>query len=80
MQGTINGYGERTGNCNLTSLIPNLSLKMARKLSPDISKLSQISHFVDDLGNNSHNDRAPYVGRTAFSHKGGMHVNAVQKL
>ena len=80
VQGTINGYGERTGNCNLTSLIPNLSLKMARKLSPDISKLSQISHFVDDLGNNSHNDRAPYVGRTAFSHKGGMHVNAVQKL
>ena len=80
VQGTINGYGERTGNCNLTSLIPNLSLKMVRKLSPDISKLTQISHFVDDLGNNAHNDRAPYVGRTAFSHKGGMHVNAVQKL
>ena len=51
---------------------------MARKLSPDITKLTQISHFVDDLGNNAHNDRAPYVGRTAFSHKGGMHVNAVQ--
>jgi len=80
VQGTINGYGERTGNCNLTSLIPNLSLKMNKEVTADISKLTQISHFVDDLGNNSHNDRAPYVGRTAFSHKGGMHVNAVQKL
>ncbi len=80
IQGTINGYGERTGNCNLTSTIPNLLLKMGVGISADVSKLTQISHFVDDLGNNSHNERAPYVGRTAFSHKGGMHVNAVQKL
>ena len=80
IQGTINGYGERTGNCNLTSAIPNLELKMGVKLRADVAKLTKISHFVDDLGNNAHNDRAPYVGRTAFSHKGGMHVNAVQKL
>ena len=80
VQGTINGYGERTGNCNLTSAIPNLELKMGASVRAEVSKLTNISHFVDDLGNNAHNERAPYVGRTAFSHKGGMHVNAVQKL
>ncbi len=80
VQGTINGYGERTGNCNLTTLIPNLALKMGVEVGTDVGKLTWISHFVDDLGNNAHNERAPYVGRTAFSHKGGMHVNAVQKL
>lgn len=80
LQGTINGYGERTGNCNLTTAIPNLTMKMGVKVGTDPAKLTAISHFVDDLGNNAHNDRAPYVGRTAFSHKGGMHVNAVQKL
>lgn len=80
VQGTINGYGERTGNCNLTSLIPNISLKMGIEMGVDVSKLTLMSHFVDDLGNNSHNERAPYVGKAAFSHKGGMHVNAVQKL
>ena len=80
IQGTINGYGERTGNCNLTTTIPNVALKMGLGIKADISKLTLVSHFVDDLGNNAHNERAPYVGRTAFSHKGGMHVNAVQKL
>ncbi len=80
VQGTINGYGERTGNCNLTTTIPNLALKMGVEVGADIPRLTTISHFVDDLGNNAHNPQAPYVGRTAFSHKGGMHVNAVQKL
>lgn len=80
VQGTINGYGERTGNCNLTSAVANLSLKMGVEVGVDIAKLTLISHFVDDLGNNAHNPYAPYVGKTAFSHKGGMHVNAVQKL
>lgn len=80
VQGTINGYGERTGNCNLTTTIPNLKLKMGFDCRPDVSKLTQLCHFVDDLANCAHNERAPYVGRTAFSHKGGMHVNAVQKL
>jgi len=80
IQGTVNGYGERTGNCNLTTAIPNLKLKMGIDCRPDVSKLTQLCHFVDDLANCAHNERAPYVGRTAFSHKGGMHVNAVQKL
>ena len=80
VQGTVNGYGERTGNCNLTTAIPNLKLKMGYDCRTDVSKLTQLCHFVDDLANCAHNERAPYVGRTAFSHKGGMHVNAVQKL
>ena len=80
IQGTVNGYGERTGNCNLTTAIPNLKLKMGFDCRPDVAKLTYLCHFVDDLANCAHNERAPYVGRTAFSHKGGMHVNAVQKL
>jgi 2-isopropylmalate synthase len=79
VQGTINGFGERVGNCNLTTVIPNLQLKMDRPVASDLSRLTHLSHFVDDLANNAHNIRAPYVGSTAFAHKGGMHVNAVQK-
>jgi len=80
VQGTINGYGERTGNCNLTSVIPILQLKMGLKVVPQMEKLRELSYFVDDVSNNPHFARAPFVGRTAFSHKGGMHVNAVRKL
>ncbi len=80
VQGTINGYGERTGNCNLVTVIPNLKLKMRYGINAHLDRLTWISHFVDELANNAHNERAPYVGRTAFAHKGGMHVNAVQKL
>jgi 2-isopropylmalate synthase len=80
VQGTVNGYGERTGNCNLTSVIPNLQLKMGIEVVPDISQLRDLSMFVDDLANCAHNVRAPYIGATAFAHKGGMHVNAVQKV
>lgn len=80
VQGTINGYGERTGNCNLTTVIPNLQLKLGIPVVPDLTKLKQLSIYVDDLANCAHNTRAPYVGDTCFSHKGGMHVNAVQKL
>lgn len=80
VQGTVNGYGERVGNCNLTTVIPNLQLKMERPVVGDISQLSHLAHFVDDLANCAHNIRAPYVGSTAFAHKGGMHVNAVQKV
>ncbi len=80
VQGTINGYGERTGNCNLTSLIPILELKMGRRAVADVSKMKDLSFFVDDVSNNPHFARAAFVGRTAFAHKGGMHVNAVQKL
>ncbi|MCW1925254.1 citramalate synthase [Luteolibacter arcticus] len=80
VQGTINGYGERTGNCNLTSVIPILQLKMDMEVVPDLTKLRELSYFVDDVSNNPHFARAAFVGRTAFAHKGGMHVNAVQKL
>lgn len=80
VQGTINGYGERTGNCNLTSVIPILELKMGRSAVHDVSQMRDLSFFVDDVSNNQHFARAAFVGRTAFAHKGGMHVNAVQKL
>jgi 2-isopropylmalate synthase len=80
IQGTINGYGERTGNCNLTSVIPILQLKMGIPVVPHLEKLRDLSYFVDDVSNNPHFPRAPFIGSTAFAHKGGMHVNAVKKL
>ena len=80
VQGTVNGYGERVGNCNLTSLIPNLQLKLGMPVVPDLTRLREVSLFVDELANCQHDIRAPYVGATAFAHKGGIHVNAVQKL
>jgi 2-isopropylmalate synthase len=80
VQGTINGYGERTGNCNLTSVIPLLQLKMGLTVVPCLEQLRELSYFVDDVSNNPHFSRAAFVGSTAFAHKGGMHVNAVQKL
>ena len=80
VQGTINGYGERTGNCNLTSVMPILQLKMGIEVVPRLEGLRDLSFFVDDVSNNPHFVRAPFIGRTAFAHKGGMHVNAVQKL
>ncbi|MFQ3577508.1 MAG: citramalate synthase [Verrucomicrobiia bacterium] len=80
VQGTMNGYGERVGNCNMTTVIPNLQLKMGFSAVPDLTKLREVSLFVDDLANQPHNRRAPYVGFTAFAHKGGLHVNAVQKV
>jgi 2-isopropylmalate synthase len=80
VQGTINGYGERTGNCNLTSVMPILQLKMKLEVVPRMEDLQDLSYFVDDVSNNPHFARAPFIGRTAFAHKGGMHVNAVQKL
>ena len=82
VQGTINGYGERTGNCNLTSVIPNLALKLKKQCVPpsSLSKLKELSQFVDEIANIRHNPRLPWVGSAAFSHKGGQHVNAVQKL
>lgn len=82
IQGTINGYGERTGNCNLTSVIPNVALKLGLTCVPDksIAQLQDLSQFVDEIANIRHNPRQPWVGSAAFSHKGGTHVNAVQKL
>ncbi len=80
VQGTMNGYGERTGNANMTTIIPCLQLKLGLPVVPDLTKLSALSHFVDEMANTVPNPRAPFVGITAFAHKGGGHVNAVQKL
>ena len=80
VQGTINGYGERVGNCNLTTVIPNLQLKMGIELGLDLTRLREVANFVDELANVPHDIRAPFVGDAAFTHKGGLHVDAVQKL
>jgi 2-isopropylmalate synthase len=82
VQGTINGYGERTGNCNLTSVIPNVALKLKKTSIPErsVALLKDLSQFVDEIANIRHNPRQPWVGAAAFSHKGGTHVNAVQKV
>ncbi len=80
VQGTINGYGERVGNCDLITVIPNLHLKLNTPVVPDLTRLRELSLFVDELANVPHNLRAPYVGTAAFTHKGGQHVHAVQKL
>ncbi len=81
VQGTINGVGERCGNANLCSIIPNLILKLNKKTMQEINleHLTSISHFVYELMNLSPNSRAPFVGKSAFAHKGGIHVSAVLK-
>lgn len=81
VQGTINGYGERCGNANLCSVIPNLQLKQGYRCIPDpsVQNLTRLSGFVSEIANVSQNIRLPYVGRSAFAHKGGIHVNAVMK-
>jgi 2-isopropylmalate synthase len=81
VQGTINGYGERTGNCNLTSVIPIVALKLRQTSVPSsaLPQLKELSQFVDEIANFRHNPRQPWVGSAAFAHKGGTHVNAVQK-
>jgi 2-isopropylmalate synthase len=82
VQGTINGYGERTGNCNLTSVIPLLALKMGRQVLPPsaLPRLKELSEFVDEIANVRHDPRQPWVGQTAFAHKGGMHVHAIDRV
>lgn len=82
VQGTINGYGERTGNCNLVTIMATLQLKMGIPVVPEQSlrQLRDFSLFVDGVANQRPNIRAPFVGVTAFSHKGGLHVNAINKV
>ncbi|MBA3654453.1 MAG: citramalate synthase [Actinobacteria bacterium] len=79
VQGTINGYGERTGNCNLTSIIPNLTLKMGvRTIPPErLERLTPVSHHIAELVNMPLNPQQPYVGASAFAHKAGLHVSAI---
>ncbi len=81
IQGTINGYGERCGNANLTSIIPALVFKMglACEVRKHIDRLYSTSRLVDELANLQHNRFQPYVGESAFAHKGGIHVSAVQR-
>ncbi|HEX8552417.1 MAG TPA: citramalate synthase [Abditibacteriaceae bacterium] len=81
VQGTINGFGERTGNCNLVSVIANLQLKLGRQCVPEdrLQQLTHLSHFISEVANLTPDDRQPFVGRSVFAHKGGMHVDAVQK-
>lgn len=80
VQGTINGYGERVGNCDLITMMAILQLKVNTPVVRDLTRLRELSLFVDELANVPHNIRAPYVGTAAFTHKGGQHVHAVQKL
>src|SRR4029079_1661298 len=81
VQGTINGYGERTGNCNLTTIIPSLTLKMGIATIPEdrLERLTPVSHHVAELVNLTLNPQAPYVGTSAFAHKAGLHVSASAK-
>jgi 2-isopropylmalate synthase len=81
VQGTINGFGERCGNCNLVSVIANLQVKMGIECVPPehVKQLTHLSHFVSEVANLTPDDRQPFVGRSVFAHKGGMHVDAVQK-
>ncbi len=81
VQGTMNGFGERCGNANLTTIIPALELKMKKSCvgRAQLKKIKEVSVFVDDLVNMRPAARAPFVGKNAFSHKAGQHVNAVQK-
>jgi 2-isopropylmalate synthase len=77
VQGTMNGYGERCGNANLVSIVPNLQLKMGYDCLPSLSGLTEASHFLDELLNFVPDPDQPYVGKNAFAHKGGMHVAGV---
>lgn len=82
VQGTINGYGERTGNANLSIIIPNLQLKMAVPVVDDaqLANITRLSHLVAELANMAPRDSDPFVGRDAFTHKAGMHADAVRKF
>jgi 2-isopropylmalate synthase len=81
VQGTINGYGERCGNANLSVIIPNLELKLGfRCIEPGrLRELTELSHFVADIANQLLDPQTAYVGRSAFAHKGGVHVAAMRR-
>ena len=81
VQGTFIGYGERCGNANLSTIIPNLQLKRGYRCIPDecLSRLSDTARYIAEIANVTLLDKMPYVGRSAFAHKGGMHVDGVAK-
>jgi 2-isopropylmalate synthase len=82
VQGTINGYGERCGNADLIAIIPNLQLKMGLPCIPDenLSRLTEVSRYVSEIANVPPFNGRPFVGKSAFAHKGGIHVSAVMKI
>ncbi|HUW65796.1 MAG TPA: citramalate synthase, partial [Spirochaetia bacterium] len=81
VQGTVNGYGERCGNANLCSVVANLSLKMEMETIPraNLVRLTELSHYVSELANLPPDSHQPFVGASAFAHKGGVHVSALLK-
>jgi 2-isopropylmalate synthase len=81
VQGTVNGYGERCGNADLITIIGNLQLKMKMRCLPDssIRQMTNLSYFMSDIANIPPLNSMPFVGRSAFAHKGGLHVNAISK-
>ena len=81
VQGTVNGYGERCGNANLCAVIPDVELKLGLQCLPEgsLAQLYDLAHFVAEIANLSPNDHAAYVGRSAFAHKGGVHVSAIRR-
>jgi 2-isopropylmalate synthase len=81
VQGTLNGLGERTGNANLSSIIPNLQLKQHYKCLPDghMERLTVVSHRIAETLNRAVDPQAPYVGSSAFAHKAGLHVSAIAR-
>lgn len=81
VQGTFNGYGERCGNTNLCTVIPNLELKMNKNCvgKDKLVEITELSRYISEITNILPNERDPYVGDSAFTHKGGMHIDGVQK-
>ncbi|MDP2921233.1 MAG: citramalate synthase [Candidatus Omnitrophota bacterium] len=81
VQGTINGYGERCGNADLCAIIPNLQLKMGIRCVQEskLKELTDVSRYVNEISNMKPQDNQPFTGRSAFAHKGGVHINAVMK-
>jgi 2-isopropylmalate synthase len=81
IQGTINGYGERCGNADLLPIIANLKLKLGFDCVSDerLKSLTEVSYFISEISNMRHMNNQPYVGDSAFAHKGGVHINAVMK-
>jgi 2-isopropylmalate synthase len=81
VQGTINGVGERCGNCDLVTVIGNLQLKMGLRVMEDeeLRRLTEVSNYVSELMNLTPDTHRPYVGRSAFAHKGGLHVDGISK-
>ncbi len=81
VQGTVNGYGERCGNANLCSIIANIALKTKVKLGRKVKlqELTTLSRYVSEIANLLHREESPYVGNSAFAHKGGIHVSAIRR-